>query len=259
MEPKNIRSTYTSTKLQKKFAICLLFFLLTTTAGATEYIVSPCPSDQAGASINGEEVVLLEDTVIPYWQFLLWLALMQISSMLDLLFPAKLIFAILGYRVVEHSNALGNRKRKDIYAFIKDRPGAYIGEIANQMKLNRGTLRHHIKILEAENMIEAQCYHRKVRYFQNNSTYDEKEKRVISAFQNEMTRKILLNILKEECNTNMDLARTIGISRSTISWHMKQLKELDIIEENKEGKSMIYSINPVYRDTIEKTYVKFFE
>ncbi|MCQ1537196.1 helix-turn-helix domain-containing protein [Methanosarcina sp. KYL-1] len=238
--------------------LCFFSLFLILTAGATEYIVSPFPSDQAGASINGEEVVKLKDFTV-YWQFLLWLALVQISSMLDLLFPAKLIFAIAGYRVADHSNALDNLKRKGIYAFIKARPGAYVSEIASNMGLNRGTLRHHLKILEMENMIEAQRYCGKVRYFQNNSTYDEKEKQVISAFQNEMTRKILSNILKEECNTNMDLARTIGISRSTISWHMKQLKELDIIEENKEGKNTIYNINPVYRNTIEKTYVKFFE
>jgi predicted transcriptional regulator len=258
VEPKTERLIFTSSKLEKKLILCIFFFLFTTTAGATEYIITPATSDYAGASVNGEEVVLLKDFTV-YWQFLLWLAVMQISSALDLLFPAKLIFAILGFRVVDYSNTIGVLKRKNIYDFIKTRPGTYIGEIANNMGLNRGTLRHHLQILEAENMIEAQCLGGKVRYFQNSSTYDEKEKRVISALQNEMNRKIISKILEEECNTNGDLALTTGISRCTISWYMKQLKELDLIEENKMGRSKIYSINPVYRDTIEKTYVKFFE
>ncbi|MDD4496694.1 MAG: winged helix-turn-helix transcriptional regulator [Methanosarcinaceae archaeon] len=246
---------FTSTKLEKKLIVCLLFFLLTTTVGATEYIVSPFPGDQAGASIKGEEVVELKDFTI-YWQFLLWLTLVQISSIFDLLFPSKLIFAIAGYRVVDHSNVLWNPKRKDIYSFIKARPGAYIGEIANNMNLNRGTLRHHIEILEKENMIEAHCDHRKIRYFQNNSTYDEKEKRVISVLQNETARKIISKILTDECNTNRELAREMGFSKGTITWYMKQLKELDIIEENKEGRSAIYSINPVYLSAIEKSVCK---
>ncbi|PAV12809.1 hypothetical protein ASJ81_19600 [Methanosarcina spelaei] len=67
-----------------------------------------------------------------------------------------------------------------------------------------------------------------------------------------MTRKIVLKILKEECNTNGDLARITGVSKSAITRYMKQLNESGLIKENKLGKSTIYSINPVYRDAIEK-------
>lgn len=243
---------FTSTKLERKLIVCLLFFLLVSTAGAKEYIVTPATTDQAGVSVNGEEVVLLRDFTI-YWQFLLWLAAMQIISMIDiLLLPSKLIFAILGFRVADHSNAVGVLKRKHIYAFVKACPGICINEIANYMDLNRGTLRYHLNILEAKNMVEAHNDRGKVRYFQNNSTYGEKEKVVISALQNEITREIISKILDEESNTNRDLALATGISKGTITWHIKQLKESDLIKENKVGRSTIYSINPIYRDTIKK-------
>ncbi len=39
---------------------------------------------------------------------------------------------------------------------------------------------------------------------------------------------------------------------------MKQLKELDLITENKMGNSTTYSINPIYREEIEKAYMEFF-
>jgi predicted transcriptional regulator len=248
-----IHLIFTSIKLQKKLTICLLFFLLTTTAEATEYTVSPFPSDQAGASINGEEVVKLEDTVIPYWQFLIWLAAMQILSIIDvLLYLAKLVFIILGFRVVDHPNAVGILKRKHIYTFIKACPGICSSEIASDMDLNRETLRYHLNVLETQNLIEAHNDCGKVRYFQNNSTYGEEEKLVISILQNEMTRKIIFEILREEYNTNGELARTTGMSKSAITRYIKQLKELDLIEENKVGRSTIYNINPIYRNTIEK-------
>lgn len=259
VEPKITHLMFTSTKLERKLIVCLLFFLLVSTAGAKEYIVTPATTDQAGVSVNGEEVVLLRDFTV-YWQFLLWLAAMQIISMIDiLLLPSKLIFAILGFRVADHSNAVGVLKRKHIYAFVKACPGICINEIANYMDLNRGTLRYHLNILEAKNLVEAHNDRGKVRYFQNNSTYGEKEKMVISVLQNTITRKIIFKILDEECNTNRDLALTTGISKGTITWYIKQLKELDLIEENKVGRSTTYNINPVYRDTIKTTYVKFFE
>ncbi|AKB28675.1 hypothetical protein MSSIT_1956 [Methanosarcina siciliae T4/M] len=259
MEAKVTRLMSTSVKLQKKLTIFLLFFLLTATAGATEYIVKPVPSDQVGVSIDGEEVVLLKDFTV-YWQFLLWLALTQILSVVDMLIlPAKFLFAILGFRVSDHSNAVGALKRKFIFSFIKVNPGTCPSEIANNLEINRGTLRYHLNVLEEENLIEAHIDHGNVRYFQNNFTYGENEKLVISSLQNEMSRNIILNILYRECNTNGDLARKIGISRASMNWHVTKLKDSGLIEEYKAGRSMIYSINPVYRDLIERSYMKFFE
>ncbi|PAV12414.1 ArsR family transcriptional regulator, partial [Methanosarcina spelaei] len=193
-----------------------------------------------------------------YWQFLIWLAAMQILSIIDvILYFTKFIFIILGFRAADHPSTVGTLKRKYIYAFIKACPGTCISEIASDMSLSRGSLRYHLNILETENMIEAHNDCGKIRYFQNNSTYSEEEKMVISVLQNEMTRKIVLKILKEECNTNGDLARITGVSKSAITRYMKQLNESGLINENKMGKSTIYSINPVYRDAIEKMYLKF--
>lgn len=253
VEPKNTRLMLHSINYRRIYLLCFFSLFLILTAGAMEYIVSPATSDYAGASVNGEEVIKLEDTIEPYWHFLLWLAAMQILSVIDtLLYPAKLIFAILGFRVTDRSNAVGVLKRKNIYAFIKANPGTCASEIVNNMDLNRGALRYHLNVLETENMIKPHCDRGKIRYFQNNFTYGEKEKRVISAFQNETARMIISKILREECNTNGDLAQTTGISKGTITWHMKQLKESGLIEENKIGRNTIYSVNPAYRDAIEK-------
>ena len=252
MEPNVTRLMFTSIKLKKKLIVCLLFFLLTSTAGATEYIVKPAPSDQAGASIKEEKVIELEDFTV-YWQFILWLSIINVLSATGiLLYTSKLIFAIVGFKITEYANVFDNPNRSSVYAYIKVKPGAYISEIADNIDLNRGTLRYHLKILESGNMIEAHCDHGKVRYFQSNSTYEEKEKQIISALQNEMTRKIISKILQEECNTNRDLVHVTRISKGTITWYMKQLKELDLVEENKVGRIITYSINPAYKEAIKK-------
>ncbi len=158
---------------------------------------------------------------------------------------------VLGFKIVDKRNILDNSNRSNIYTYIKKKPRVYIDEIADNTDLNRGTLRHHLKILESENMIEALYDRGKIRYFQSNSTSEE-EKQIILALQNEMVRKIICNILEDECNTNKDLVQTTGISKGTITWYMKQLKELDLIEENKVGRAIIYSINPTYQDIIKK-------
>lgn len=243
---------FTSVKLQKKLTIFLLFFLLTATAGATEYIVKPVPSDQVGASVNGEEVVLLKDFTV-YWQFLLWLAIMQILSVVDMLIlPAKFLFAILGFRITERANVFENSNRARIYEYIKTRPGAYLSEIIEKAGIDRGAARYHIKILKAHHKIEAYRESGKTRYFQNNSTYGEEEKKVVSALQNATNQRIISEIQNGKCNTNLALAREIGVSRATISWYVKNLKETGLIDETRIGRSIIYRVNPSYETLIEK-------
>lgn len=243
---------FTSVKLQKKLTIFLLFFLLTATAGATEYIVKPVPSDQVGASVNGEEVVLLKDFTV-YWQFLLWLAIMQILSVVDMLIlPAKFLFAILGFRITERADVFENSNRARIYEYIKTRPGAYLSEIIEKAGIDRGAARYHIKILKAHHKIEAYRESGKTRYFQNNSTYGEEEKKVVSALQNATNQRIISEIQNGNCNTNLALAREIGVSGATISWYVKNLKETGLIDETRIGRSIIYRVNPSYETLIEK-------
>jgi predicted transcriptional regulator len=50
----------------------------------------------------------------------------------------------------------------------------------------------------------------------------------------------------------VELAREIGVSRGTISWYMKNLKEIGIIKETKRGRSIIYKINISYKNLIER-------
>jgi predicted transcriptional regulator len=232
--------------------LCFFFSFSILAAGATEYIVTPAPNDQFGVSVAGEDVQIVEDTVIPYWQFLLWLTAIQILSTIDVvLYFTKLIFVILGFKIVDKENVLDNPDRSSIYTYIKTKPGTCIGEIVEKTGFSRGRVRHHITILEVQNKIEVHKDSRKIRYFENNSTYHE-ERKIISALQNVTSQRIISEIQNGNCNTNSALAHEIGVSRATISWYMRTLKEVKLINEDRKGKNIIYRVNPSYENLIEK-------
>jgi predicted transcriptional regulator len=244
---------FTGIKLKKKLAVCLLFFLLTSTAGATEYIVKPIPGDQAGASISGENVVKFEETLISYWQFLLWLLTVNFISLIDmLLFHMRFIYIIAGFRIAQNVNILKNPSRYDIYTYIKTKPGVYFSEIVENTGLNRGTVQYHLQILETKNKIEGYEDSGKIRYFLNNSKYSEEEKKVLVTLQNTTNQRIISEIFYDKCNTNIALAREFGVSRATISWYLKSLKETGLIKETKRGRNIIYRINTSYRTLIKR-------
>jgi predicted transcriptional regulator len=93
-------------KLQKKLIFCLSYFLLTTTAAAQEYYYEPISPEQFGVPI-------------PYWQLLLWWATTYVLSSIDFLYPSKLFFSIVGYRIVNSGNVLENSSRFRVYTILK--------------------------------------------------------------------------------------------------------------------------------------------
>lgn len=237
---------FTSIKLKKKLIACLLFFLLTSTAGATEYIIKPAPSDQAGATINGVKPIEPE-LFTEYWQFLIYVAIMNLLSSTDaFLYSLKIIFIITGFKIANNKNPIDTNSQDEVYKYIKTRPGAYVTEIAEKVGLCRGTVKHHVHNLRALNKIEVFKDGGKKRYFEINSIYDEEEKKVVSALQNTTNQRIVSEIQNGNCNTNIALAREFGVSRATISWYIKNLKEIGLIEETKKGRTRIYRINNLY-------------
>jgi len=252
MELRTIQSMFTSIKLKKKLIVCLLFFLLISTAGATEYIIKPAPSDQAGASIKGEKVIECK-VFTSYWQLLLWIVVMHFLSVIDiLLYPMKIIFIITGFKITGNGNLLDNPSRNSIYTYIGTKPGACFTEIVKSTGLNRGSVRYHLQILKTQYKIEAYDDGGKIRYFHNNSIYSEKEMKVLATFENVTNQRIISGILNGKCNTNLTLAQEIGISKGTVSEHVKNLKEIDLIKETKKGRNIIYRINAFYEPLIKR-------
>lgn len=244
--------------LKNKLILFLLFIFLIATAGATEYIIEPIPSDQFGVPINGEKAVEVQVIEISYWQFILWLVTVNILAAVDLLYSKRIIFSIAGYKIVNSRNVLDNPSRLNIYTYIKTNPGAYISEIVGNVGLDRESIKYHLKILEAQNKIEVYREGGKTRFFENNFTYNEEEMRVISALQNVTNQRIILEILTCKCNTNISLAHELGVSKATISWYIKNLREIGLITETKEGRNTIYRINHVYELIVEK-HIKDFQ
>ena len=125
-----------SNKPARTLLVCLLFLLLiSTSVAATEYTVRPSLSKEPGASVNGEVVRELEVISIPYWLFLLWLISAQITPATEILFSARFLYVLGGYRRIHRSNVLENTNRARIYGFISSNPGTYPNEIIKEIEV----------------------------------------------------------------------------------------------------------------------------
>lgn len=55
---------------------------------------------------------------------------------------------------------------------------------------------------------------------------------------------IIQHLLKENCCINSDLVHEIGLAQATISQHLRELKDQNLILGTIEGVSVSYCINP---------------
>lgn len=64
------------------------------------------------------------------------------------------------------------------------------------------------------------------------------------AFSNPARVAILQHLLKTNACVNSDLVQELGLAQATISQHLKELKNIGIIQGTIEGSRISYCINP---------------
>jgi predicted transcriptional regulator len=69
---------------------------------------------------------------------------------------------------------------------------------------------------------------------------------------------ILEHLLKTNTCINSDLVNELGLAQATISQHLRELKEVGMIQGTIEGVSICYCINQSKWEQIHQTYTQFF-
>lgn len=128
----------------------------------------------------------------------------------------------------------------NILQFIKDNPGTYLRRIKNSLGYSIGTTQYHVYLLEKEGKIIS----KKCGFFRNyyHVGISDDKRELLSVLNLESPRKIIFYLLENEPCSHMEIAKGVGLSPSTISWHMKRLFLLGFINLKYDGKFSIYSI-----------------
>ena len=129
-----------------------------------------------------------------------------------------------------------------ILQFIQNNPGCHLRGIKDMMQISQGTVQYHTDRLEKMGRITSttSCLYKHyfpVGVFQNN------EKEILQILSQETTRQILMYIVEQQSPTQTDIVNSVGISASSVNWHMKRLLEFKLVDEIKEGKYKRYQLH----------------
>ncbi len=139
------------------------------------------------------------------------------------------------------AKALELSKRRLLYQYILENPGLHLRALARDMRMGLGHLRHHLEFLEREGLIATAGDGYRKTYFAGKKEFSG-DKELLGLLRQAKPRMILLLLLNKESLGFEDLRKKVGISKSTLSFHLKKLEVARVLESESQGQRKIYKL-----------------
>jgi len=81
---------------------------------------------------------------------------------------------------------------------------------------------------------------------------------IAKAFAHPARVAIIQHLLKANACINSDLVQETGLAQATISQHLRELRDQNIIQGTIEGTSISYCINPIQWEKIQNLFNQLF-
>lgn len=146
-----------------------------------------------------------------------------------------------GIKMDEQDKSLHSNTDR-ILKFIHERPACHLRQIKKELGISMGTVQHHLNRLEKEGKITS-VRNGLYKYYFPIGMFQAKERNLLQILSQETARDILFFIVEKKNPSQSDIVTSIGISSAAVNWHISRLLELDLIDENKDGKFKRYKLN----------------
>ena len=124
--------------------------------------------------------------------------------------------------------------RGEVMSFILANPGVYLREISEDLGLSMGVAQYHLWVLAKDGEVE-ECRCGRYRRFFGAGRYEDAERLVISLLRQGTTGRILAALAEDGPLTHLRLSRVLGLSSQALSWQMKRLKDIGVVETGIQG------------------------
>jgi predicted transcriptional regulator len=145
-------------------------------------------------------------------------------------------------------------KRRQIYNFLMDNPGIHLRALSRKLNIPKTTLNYHLRNLELKDLINSEIKGKFTRYYAKNKI-GSIDKKILFTLRNNISRRIIfLTFIYDEVYID-ELSRGLLNPITTIAYHLRKLKKLDIVESNKNNGRTAYVLK--HRDYIYSLFVRY--
>jgi predicted transcriptional regulator len=129
-----------------------------------------------------------------------------------------------------------------IYDSVSKNPGIRYRELSRLAGISNGVLSYHLGILEKSGQItvQRQSNKRVTRYYVSNIS--KQDSRIIGCFRGRVNRSIIVFVLNNEYCTFNEIVEHVGRAPSTISWYIKRLRDVGILNVVYGTDHLLYTV-----------------
>jgi len=222
-------------------SIFFLSILGITSADTGGYTVGPCPPEEELDKLGNAVDMSGADVTYSFWEFPLSF---KIAYIIGYLAAFVSLFKLVPIIIGQVRSLSKNVIQKRIINYVLMKPGCTPSEISRNLKISLGSIRYQIRTLKSEEELTFKKEGKFTRVFQNSNVFTSNDKTIISHLKGSTRKQILLNILENPEITNQEISEKLNLDKSTTHWHIKKLREDEIISSEVEGKFTKYIVNP---------------
>jgi predicted transcriptional regulator len=166
------------------------------------------------------------------------------SSALDRL--VRMLTA-LRYSRYDDSDPLEHAARADVFDVVEETPGTYLSEVAERADLPLSTVRHHVRVLEREDLLTGAKVRGKRRFYPAYSGDLE-----LAAALNDDATAVVLDALSRLGGSSVsELADELERHPSTVTHHLQRLEEDGLVVREREGRAVVTRLSAQTRAALE--------
>ncbi|MFC7136465.1 winged helix-turn-helix transcriptional regulator [Halobaculum litoreum] len=119
--------------------------------------------------------------------------------------------------------------RDAIRGYLATTPGAHFSKLRDDLSLATGETQHHLERLESAGEVVSQKDGDYRRYFPA-GRFSAFERRALGYLRRDTPRGMLLGLLRRPAASGADLARSLGVSRATVSTYAGKLADAGLLD-----------------------------
>jgi predicted transcriptional regulator len=148
-----------------------------------------------------------------------------------------------------------NDPKEMLIMHITNIPGIRYRELLRLTGLSNGVLAYHLSALEKSSQIKVDRHreNRTTRYYSINIPTQESD--ILRQLRNNVPREVVKFILDNDLCTFNEIVEYLGKAASTVSWHLKRLKEGGLITVKYGGEYQLYQI--MNRELVSEVIFKY--
>jgi len=132
--------------------------------------------------------------------------------------------------------------RKEIFKLVQSNPGLHMREISRRLEMQLSLVEYHLNYLEDNELVYIIKEGKYNRYYvdedmmSSGSKLSSDEKRILHLLREDVPLKIIMDLLECGRLTHKELKEAVGVSGSTLTYHLKKLVKARMIIKVRRGK-----------------------